>query len=572
MLVMVLVLAAAHLHAQQSNSAAAVSGVVRNAQGTPQMGAFIQLVAAHANASGSSALAAAITAFTDMHGRYLIPNVPPGRYQLRATAALFMPTLRDNLQLHGGAQAIVNLTLNTLFEPTEWLPAQRRLADEPDDDWKWTLRAAANRPILRWSDSDGSLVLASSSKTEEIKPSVEARVSLTSGDGGFGEGGLHTVFTLDRVTDDGAGVILRANLRSPSGDYPIAPSTTLSAGYERQLSYNTTVRSVMAYQMHPEIVGLAGQPGIGSMTTEVAERTQLSDAIGVEAGSELTAVRMADSNAVAVRPFTRIIVRPTDTLLVTWRVATARDLQGLDDMNTVQPELPAAVMQNGRLQMEHGLHQEVSAGYKTGRGTMQAAWYSDHITNTMLSGVGPLSAVDINAGGVLVDPITGTFRALGPEYRADGFSFSTLQPLGGAMWVLAEYDDGSALAGPDEKTASVTQAIAELHEVRTQSATLAMHGTLVPTGTHLRASYRWQPESTVTAVNPYHAFSDQAYLSFYVRQPLHLGHVIPNGVEAIVDVTNLLAQGYRPFLSSDGRTIYLAQAERTLQAGLSFSF
>jgi len=140
------------------------------------------------------------------------------------------------------------------------------------------------------------------------------------------------------------------------------------------------------------------------------------------------------------------------------------------------------------------------------------------------------------------------------------------------MWVLAEYDDGSALAGPDEKTASVTQAIAELHEVRTQSATLAMHGTLVPTGTHLRASYRWQPESTVTAVNPYHAFSDQAYLSFYVRQPLHLGHVIPNGVEAIVDVTNLLAQGYRPFLSSDGRTIYFAQAERTLQAGLSFSF
>lgn len=569
---MVLTLVAAHLQAQQSRSAAAVSGIVRNAEGTPQMGAMVQLVAAHANPSAFAALGTAVSAFTDIHGRYLIRNVPPGRYQLRATAALFMPALHDNLQLHAGAQAVVNVTLNTLFEAAQWLPVQRRQADEPDDDWKWTLRAAANRPILRWSEDDGSLVLASSSKTAENKPSTQAHVALTSGDGGFGEGGLHTIFTIDRVTDDGAGVILRAKLTSPSADYPIAPSTALSAGYERQLSYNSTFRGVMTYQMNPELVGVAAQPGIGSMTTEVAERTQLTDAIGVEVGSELSALRMANSNAVSARPFARIIVHPTDTLLLTWRVATARDLQGMGDMDAVQPELPVAVMQNGRLQMEHGFHQEISVGHKAGGGTVQVSWYDDHIVNTMLSGVGTLSAVDISAGGVVVDPITGTFRALGPDYKADGFSLSATQPLGGAMWVLAEFDDGSSLAGTNQQTVNVSPAIADLHQVRAQSAIMAMHGTLVHTGTHLRASYRWQPESTVSAVNPYHAFSDQAYLSFYVRQPLHFGHVIPNGVEAIVDVTNLLAQGYRPFLSSDGRTIYFAQAERRLQAGLSFSF
>jgi hypothetical protein len=115
-LLVVLTLVAAHLQAQQSRSAAAVSGIVRNAEGTPQMGAMVQLVAAHANPSAFAALGTAVSAFTDIHGRYLIRNVPPGRYQLRATAALFMPALHDNLQLHAGAQAVVNVTLNTLFE------------------------------------------------------------------------------------------------------------------------------------------------------------------------------------------------------------------------------------------------------------------------------------------------------------------------------------------------------------------------------------------------------------------------------------------------------------------------
>jgi hypothetical protein len=88
----------------------------------------------------------------------------------------------------------------------------------------------------------------------------------------------------------------------------------------------------------------------------------------------------------------------------------------------------------------------------------------------------------------------------------------------------------------------------------------------------VRASYRWQPERLVTAVDPYREFSDQAYLSFYVRQPIHCGGLLPAGLDATIDVTNLLEQGYRPFLSSDGHMLFLAQAPRTIQAGLAFSF
>jgi len=57
-----------------------------------------------------------------------------------------------------------------------------------------------------------------------------------------------------------------------------------------------------------------------------------------------------------------------------------------------------------------------------------------------------------------------------------------------------------------------------------------------------------------------------------VRQPIHYRRVIPRGVEALVDVRNLLAEGYRPFVSTDGSTLYFAQAARCIEAGLSFSF
>ena len=138
-------------------SPAAVSGIVRDSQGVAQMGAMVQVFAV-----GPVSVK---TAFTDLYGRYKIANLVPGRYEIRATAALFVPATRANLLLSTGARATVNLTLTTLSDPAAWIPAERRKPDEPGDDWTWTLRSAANRPILRMMD-DGQVVLVSSSVAE----------------------------------------------------------------------------------------------------------------------------------------------------------------------------------------------------------------------------------------------------------------------------------------------------------------------------------------------------------------------------------------------------------------------
>jgi hypothetical protein len=140
------------------------------------------------------------------------------------------------------------------------------------------------------------------------------------------------------------------------------------------------------------------------------------------------------------------------------------------------------------------------------------------------------------------------------------------------MWVAVEYATGEALAARDGAAMSLPTMSTSLAPQAAQTATIALRGKVLHSGTRVRASYRWQPTRLVTAVDPYASFSDQAYFSCYLRQALRLGNLLPAGLDATVDVTNLLAQGYRPFLSADGQTLFLAQSPRTIQAGLAFTF
>jgi hypothetical protein len=146
------------------------------------------------------------------------------------------------------------------------------------------------------------------------------------------------------------------------------------------------------------------------------------------------------------------------------------------------------------------------------------------------------------------------------------------EPLTSGLWAAFEYATGTGLASDGSTTLTLLNVDRELKPQAAQSATLALKGHVLRSGTNVRAAYRWQPAALVTAVDSYAAFSDQGYLSFFVRQPVNCGRWLPAGLEATIDVTNLLAQGYRPFLSADGRTLYLAQAPRSIQAGLAFNF
>lgn len=547
---------------------ATISGVVRDAQGVVQMGALVQVLANDAMVG---------TAFTDLHGRYLIAHLVPGKYDVKASAALFVPATRGNLQLRSGARTVVNLTLNTLFETAAWLPAERRKADEPADDWKWTLRSAANRPILRLVE-DGDSVMISSSLTEQpSKPIERARGAVTAGDGGFGSNGLHNVFTLNRVLDDGANVILRADYGSTGRPFTGGPSTEIATGYERQIGFAGAARTLVSYQSHPEIVGSGHVTGLGAMQVASAQRMKLGDTVDLEAGSMLYVVRTS-SYATSARPFVKVTVHPTEAWSVGYRMATSRDLQSFASLDAVQQDLPVAVVAQGRMRTEHGVHQEFSVGRKAGPGIVQVAYYLDSLDRVVVSGGGALRASDIDevsqspVGGILADATTGNFRILGNGYQTRGVNVLLTEPISPGLWVALSYSTGAALTARDDGTITLPDVADDLVPEMSRSATLALKGRVARTGTKVRASYRWQPARIVTAVNPYGAFSDQAYFSCYLRQAIRLGNLLPNGFEATVDVTNLLAQGYRPVRTADGHTLFLAQNPRALQGGLAFTF
>lgn len=546
---------------------AAVSGVVRDAQGVAQMGALVQVMGPNAAAVG--------TAYTDLHGRYLIANLLPGRYEVRASAALFTPAFHGNLQLSPGARAVVNLTMSAIFDAAGWIPAERRKADEPKDDWTWTLRSVANKPILRIFDENGDVVMMSSSAAENTKPADKARASVQSGDGGFGTGGVHNVVQVDRSLADGSDVEVRADLGTRTNPELRAPSTSLQAGYQRRFGMAGSGRLVASYQSHPEMIGNGGTSGLEAMQLASAEKTTLGDSVDLEVGGTVYVLRGA-GYGMASRPFLRVTAHPASGWTAGYRMATSRDLQSFSGLDTVELELPVGVMEQGRMRLASGLHQEFTLGRKAGRGVIQVSYYKDNIERSMLAGGGALAVADLSpvaTGGVLADTATDTFRTLGGGYHTQGVNLLMTEPITPGLWVAVEYSSGDALAAPSGRRPMHLNTIStELKPRAAQSATVALKGRVIHSGTQVRASYRYQPEAMVTPVNSYAAFSDQAYLSFLIRQPIRVGRMLPDGLEATVDITNLLEQGYRPVLSRDGRMLFVAQAPRMIQGGLAFNF
>ncbi len=49
----------------------------------------------------------------------------PAHYQVKVTAASFLPSLRENVILRSGAHLIINLTVNTLADALKLMPARR---------------------------------------------------------------------------------------------------------------------------------------------------------------------------------------------------------------------------------------------------------------------------------------------------------------------------------------------------------------------------------------------------------------------------------------------------------------
>jgi len=537
-------------------STASVSGLVRDSSGVPQIGAQVQLL--------RSNLSVAASVYTDSQGRFLISSILPGRYSLKAMGPSFLPSLRENVRVRTGT--VVNLTLNTLYEVMQWLPADPRVAGDQKDDWKWTLRSAANRPLLRWLE-DGPLVVETDGAGSQ--PKLMARLMATGQEGTFGESGERISTSLEDTPSDSRELLARVDF-APDSDAGIESML----GFRQDLGFAGSVQSVAAMAIEPDVESSGGE-GLQEAAMRSREIMNFGDALQAEAGADLVIGRLAgmpDNGAAAMLPFATVAWRNGKSS-VQYRMATM--LPGRDtDESEPAAFLPALTERNGAIAIERGVHQEIGFERQTDASGMGVMLYADNIENPVLEALGRFAAGNPGAGAsVLFDRASDLLRAAGPDYSTAGVEANLSRRLPGGNLVRVSYASGSALVMPAmPQQAEMSQLIASARPHRAQTYSLSLSGTLDGTRTRWRASYTWQPDDTVTAVAPFASNANSPFLSVQLRQPIHVTRDGSGRFEALVDVRNLLAEGYCPYILSDGSLLIFAQEQRSVRAGLAFTF
>ncbi len=556
-------------------SVGSVTGVVRDSAGTPQVGIEVALLRADSTE--------AARVFTDRKGIYSIPSVLPGQYALKAAGGAFIPTLKQNLRIR--ANTIINLTLNNLYDLMQLMPHPQKARAHADDDWAWTLRSSESRPLLRWLD-DGSPILIFDGSEETSAARVaerrrasgkvqRIRVRASAGEKQFGAGQDEASVSLLEETS-------ARRKMAMSGEFAPDASGVMDAmlGFRQEMASSgmgsSAMQTLAALSIDPE-AGAGGQRGLQSASLRTWESLELLNSLEAEAGSDQVLARVGDGSTVmAALPFASLTLHHGQSS-VEYRVATARTSSQSSDPGSSESMaghwLPILSARNGQLMLEHGLHQEVGWTTSAGPAEMQFVIYGDDIDNPTIEGSGRLSANSEASEWLLVDGASGLLRAAGPNYSTAGLLASLESRLPGHNRVKLIYASGDALVmQASVKPESVGAILQGAHARRAQMYSLVLSGTADGTGTRWRASYRWQPEATVTQVAPFAIDASEPYLNVYIRQPIRLYREGPGGLEAQIDLRNLLAEGYQPFLTSDGSQLYFAQAQRSVCGGLAFNF
>jgi hypothetical protein len=535
-----------------------VSGVVRDSQGVAQVSAMVQLLRPD--------LTVIASVFTDGKGHYQLPSVLPGRYAVKAMGATFLPSLREDVRVR--STTVVNLTLNTVYEVMEWLPAGARAVNAQPDDWKWTLRAAANRPLLRWLE-DGPLVVVSDGSGGS--PKLKARLVATGQEGSFGESGERVSVAVEETPANSRELLARVDFDPES---PAGMESML--GFRQDLGFAGSVEAVAAMAIHPEIDS-AGSEGLDEAAMRSWESIRLGDELEAEVGSTQVLARFAQNSpntVLAALPFATVAWHDGAST-IRYRMATSVPPAEDADDTEAQAWLPALSMRNGQLAMEHGMHDEIGWERNSGDSDMALLVYADRVDNpAMLAKSRPAHGNSVAAPEpVLYDPESGLMHAAGPGFSSAGMLAKVEHKLPRGNQIRVSYANGDALvlAAPAQTT-GLAQLLASAHARHAQTYSISLSGTLDGSGTRWRATYRWQPEATITPVAAYAEDAASPYLNLEFRQPIHIGRDGSCGFEALVNLRNLLAQGYRPYVLSDGSLLVFAEDQRSFGGGLAFNF
>ena len=566
---LVVLLAWASAHAA---NAGAIAGYVKDASGAPQMGAVVEIFV--------SAAKVGTTVFTDSRGYYLAGNLAAGTYQVKVTAASFLPSLRENVVLRSGAHLIVNLTLNTLADALKLIPPRRTDNDEPDD-WHWTLRSTGNRPVLRVLEKDkdsedaDSLVVVShvGSEQGEARP-VKASVAFIAGAeaGGFGRAGdMTTTFALEKSLFSSGTLSFNGNIGASAGD----PTGVLRASYAHNFGESSRPTFTVTYRHFATPGAAVLNSPYSAIEMSSADSMTIAGFIDLNYGADLQSMEFAN-RVTAIRPHGSVDVHLSPDMVVEYHYATSEpDVRMAKGFDTAPADLsesgPRMALANGNPEVEKAAHHEISVSRRMGDTKVQLAAFLDRVQNLVLTGAGdPTSYSD----DVLPDVYSGTFSyGYAPGVSAAGMRVVVQRKITEDLTATADYSTGQVVSAADSP--ADWQSLAQsLSRSREHSVGGKLYGYIPSSHTHWIASYKWTSGNALSTVDAFNASPGQMdpYFSIFIRQPLPCASFIPAKMDALLDVRNLLAQGYMPVMGQDGRTVYMVQSARSLRGGLAFTF
>jgi hypothetical protein len=528
-----------------------ITGYVRNVAGEPQMGAIVQIL---------DAADKTLTVFTDGAGYYTATGLLPGLYSLHVTAPSFLPASRDRVGVRAGGSINVNVTLNTLLGMMQLGPV-RTLPD--DDDWKWTLRSVANRPIMRALDDPAQ-------SEQKHDDDLKGTVTFFGGSaaGGYGTGSdASTSFSLEHSIFGGSQLAFSGNVGYGDG----VPAGVLRAAYSHKLDDGSSPTVAMTVRRFAPSDPNLHNAALQAMALSAADDFTVGDVLELKFGSELQTIQFL-GHVNAFRPYGKADIHLSPNTIAEYSFATTRpDLRDEKGFDTAPGDFsesnPRVSVLNYGAEVESAHHNEFSVSQRIGKNSLQVAVYSDHIANPALTGTGDVTA----AGGFLLpDVSSGTFSYTGSNLDTGGVRVVLQHRFSSDLAATLDYAYGGVLSltTPDVPLGTPQATFAT---VRRQAVAAKLSGTLPRTHTRWITSYRWVSGQALTPVDMFNASPGQSdpFLNVFIRQPIPF---LPGHTEAIIDVRNLLAQGYVPVIGQDGQTVYLVQAARSLRGGVTFTF
>jgi hypothetical protein len=543
-------------------SAGTISGYVRDRSGSPQMGAAVEILGL-----------AARKVFTNDHGFYSISALVPGSYNIKVSAPSFLPTLRERVNVRSGAKLLVNVTLTNLFEAIQLVTVPQQV---DQDDWKWTLRSISNRPILRVLP-DGSTAIVENGR--EVKGNVKL-IAGAPGEGFGGSSDMSAAFSLERSLLSTGTVRFNGDVGFDSGG-SANPAAILRTTYTNH--YNDVFEpslSISALRLNSPDINTMPGASLQALSVTSSDRVVFGDMLEVKVGSELQTIQFM-GHVHAFKPFGSADLHVSPNTVVEYQYASSVPDSRLEDRSPDSGDRfddpssdpgaagPRMSMVAFTPAVENAHHQEISISRRVGKTNMQVAFYDDRIIDPVLTGVGDLSA---ETGDILPDLYSGTFSYQGNDFTTTGMRAVLQRKLLNDLTATLDYAYGGVL--------DLSHPGIELQDARDYIRAESRHavaaklsGNIPKSKTHWVASYRYTGGHTLTPVDQFNTSPGAAdpYLNLFVRQPIP-SRLVAGHMELLVDIRNLLAQGYVPVIGSDGQTVYLVQSARSVRGGLAFNF